>query len=71
MLGGYLEFFMNPSIADTYLSLREELDELIQNKVSKTWMGSISLFFLNLQISTIFHRYLLESFTYIYIYIFF
>ncbi|XP_042981852.1 DExH-box ATP-dependent RNA helicase DExH5, mitochondrial isoform X3 [Carya illinoinensis] len=33
MLGGYLEFFMNPSIADMYLSLREELDELIQNKL--------------------------------------
>lgn len=60
MLGGYLEFFMNPSIADMYLSLREELDELIQNKVSKTWVGSISLFFLNLWIPSIFHQFLLE-----------
>jgi hypothetical protein len=35
MLGGYLEFFMNPALADMYQSLRRELDELIQNKVSK------------------------------------
>jgi hypothetical protein len=35
MLGGYLEFFMNPSLADMYQSLRKELDELIQKKVSK------------------------------------
>jgi hypothetical protein len=35
MLGGYLEFFMNPSLADMYRSLRKELDELIQEKVSK------------------------------------
>ena len=33
MLGGYLEFFMKPSLAYTYLSLKRELDELIQNKV--------------------------------------
>lgn len=34
MLGGYLEFFMKPTLAETYLSLKRELDELIQNKVS-------------------------------------
>jgi hypothetical protein len=33
MLGGYLEFFMKPALADTYISLRRELEELIQNKV--------------------------------------
>lgn len=33
MLGGYLEFFMNPALADMYQSLRRELDELIQNKL--------------------------------------
>ncbi|XVF84733.1 hypothetical protein PTKIN_Ptkin17bG0061900 [Pterospermum kingtungense] len=33
MLGGYLEFFMQPAIAETYLSLRREFDELIQNKL--------------------------------------
>ncbi|XP_062145221.1 DExH-box ATP-dependent RNA helicase DExH5, mitochondrial [Alnus glutinosa] len=33
MLGGYLEFFMNPSLADMYQSLRKELDELIQKKL--------------------------------------
>lgn len=35
MLGGYLEFFMKPAIAEMYQSLRRELDELIQNKVSE------------------------------------
>ncbi|KAE8077239.1 hypothetical protein FH972_015819 [Carpinus fangiana] len=33
MLGGYLEFFMNPSLADMYQSLGKELDELIQEKL--------------------------------------
>lgn len=33
MLGGYLEFFMNPALADTYLRLKKELEELIQKKV--------------------------------------
>uniref|UniRef100_A0A2N9I0C5 T-complex protein 1 subunit delta n=1 Tax=Fagus sylvatica TaxID=28930 RepID=A0A2N9I0C5_FAGSY len=33
MLGGYLEFFMKPALADTYISLRRELEELIQNKL--------------------------------------
>lgn len=34
MLGGYLEFFMSPTIAEMYRSLRRELDELIHTKVS-------------------------------------
>lgn len=34
MLGGYLEFYMDPAIAELYQSLRRELDELIQTKVS-------------------------------------
>ncbi|OMP07854.1 Double-stranded RNA-binding protein [Corchorus olitorius] len=33
MLGGYLEFFMEPAIAERYQSLRREFDELIQNKL--------------------------------------
>ncbi|XWS35012.1 hypothetical protein CRYUN_Cryun21dG0088800 [Craigia yunnanensis] len=33
MLGGYLEFFMQPAIAEKYQSLRREFDELIQNKL--------------------------------------
>ncbi|TQD90674.1 hypothetical protein C1H46_023821 [Malus baccata] len=33
MLGGYLEFFMNPALAETYLCLKRELDELIHNKL--------------------------------------
>lgn len=34
MLGGYLEFFMKPALAVTYLSVKRELEELIQRKVS-------------------------------------
>ncbi|XP_020220553.1 DExH-box ATP-dependent RNA helicase DExH3 [Cajanus cajan] len=33
MLGGYLEFFMKPELAKTYLSLKMELEELIQRKL--------------------------------------
>lgn len=33
MLGGYLEFFMSPSLANTYLSLKRELNELVHKKV--------------------------------------
>uniref|UniRef100_A0A2P2MTV0 Uncharacterized protein MANES_14G109000 n=1 Tax=Rhizophora mucronata TaxID=61149 RepID=A0A2P2MTV0_RHIMU len=33
MLGGYLEFFMKPAVAEMYQSLRRELDELIQSKL--------------------------------------
>ncbi|CAN1796378.1 DExH-box ATP-dependent RNA helicase DExH5, mitochondrial [Linum perenne] len=32
MLGGYLEFFMKPEIAEMYMNLKRELDELIQMK---------------------------------------
>lgn len=34
MLGGYLEFFMKPSLANTLLTLKRELDELTQKKLS-------------------------------------
>ncbi|RZR77501.1 hypothetical protein BHM03_00002613 [Ensete ventricosum] len=34
MLGGYLEFFMNPDLQSTYLNLKRELEELIYFKVS-------------------------------------
>ncbi|KAF4378660.1 hypothetical protein G4B88_021434 [Cannabis sativa] len=33
MLGGYLEFFMKPALAETYIYLKKELDELIQMKL--------------------------------------
>ena len=33
MLGGYLEFFMKPELANTYLRLKGELEELIQKKL--------------------------------------
>lgn len=34
MLGGYLEFFMEPALAQMFQHIKRELDELIQNKVS-------------------------------------
>ncbi|KAG6672948.1 hypothetical protein I3842_16G084700 [Carya illinoinensis] len=33
MLGGYLEFFMKPALADTYISLKRGLEELIRMKL--------------------------------------
>ncbi|KAA0058112.1 DExH-box ATP-dependent RNA helicase DExH3 [Cucumis melo var. makuwa] len=33
MLDGYLEFFMKPALAETYLSLKGELDELVHQKL--------------------------------------
>ncbi|XP_061374553.1 DExH-box ATP-dependent RNA helicase DExH3 [Gastrolobium bilobum] len=33
MLGGYLEFFMKPELAKTYLNLKMELEELIMKKL--------------------------------------
>jgi ATP-dependent RNA helicase DHX36 len=44
MLGGFLEFYMQPSVAEMYQSLRRELDELIQTKVGKRWMGTGFIF---------------------------
>ncbi|KAK6157628.1 hypothetical protein DH2020_011876 [Rehmannia glutinosa] len=41
MLGGYLEFYMDPAIAELYQSLRRELDELIQTKVSTAAVQSM------------------------------
>lgn len=38
MLGGYLEFFMKPALAETYVTLKRELDELIQSKVSEFFL---------------------------------
>ncbi|XP_073223711.1 DExH-box ATP-dependent RNA helicase DExH5, mitochondrial isoform X6 [Cicer arietinum] len=34
MLGGYLEFFMEPTVVDMYQSIRRELDDFIQSKVA-------------------------------------
>ncbi|GFY95630.1 DEA(D/H)-box RNA helicase family protein [Actinidia rufa] len=39
MLGGYLEFFMKPALADTYLRLKKELEELVQKKLFKSQVG--------------------------------
>lgn len=33
MLGGYMELFMKPELATMYLSIKRELDELVQKKV--------------------------------------
>lgn len=44
MMEGYLEFFMKPALADVYLRLKKELEELIQNKLlnTKSDLGSYS-----------------------------
>ena len=34
MMGGYLEFFMKPALADIYVSVKRELEELIHCKVT-------------------------------------
>ncbi|KAJ7943079.1 putative ATP-dependent RNA helicase [Quillaja saponaria] len=39
MLGGYVEFFMKPAIAEIYQTLRRELDALIQKKLLYPRMG--------------------------------
>ncbi|XP_020082069.1 DExH-box ATP-dependent RNA helicase DExH5, mitochondrial-like [Ananas comosus] len=33
MLGGYIDFFMDPSLAECYLNLKEEVDKLVQKKL--------------------------------------
>jgi hypothetical protein len=33
MLNGYIDLFMDPSLAECYVQLKEELDKLIQKKV--------------------------------------
>ena len=35
MLDGYVDFFMDPNLADCYVKLKEELDKLLQKKVSR------------------------------------
>jgi len=35
MLDGYVDFFMDPNLADSYVKLKEELNKLIQKKVSR------------------------------------
>ncbi|ESW14977.1 hypothetical protein PHAVU_007G033900 [Phaseolus vulgaris] len=39
MLGGYLEFFVDPSVVDLYQSIRRELDAFIQSKLLFPRMG--------------------------------
>lgn len=34
MLGGYIDFFMDPSLAESFVNLKQELDQLLQKKVS-------------------------------------
>lgn len=34
MLEGYIDFFMDPSLAECYWKLKEEFDKLLQKKVS-------------------------------------
>lgn len=46
MLGGYLEFFMQPAVAEMYQSLRRQLDKLIQTKVMLDG-NSFTYFYIN------------------------
>ncbi|OIW15110.1 hypothetical protein TanjilG_08597 [Lupinus angustifolius] len=39
MLGGYLEFFMEPTVADMYQSIRQKLADCIQSKLLFPMMG--------------------------------
>ncbi|KAL2324155.1 hypothetical protein Fmac_023213 [Flemingia macrophylla] len=39
MLGGYLEFFMEPTVAEMYQSIKRELDNFIQSKLLYPRMG--------------------------------
>lgn len=34
MLDGYIDFFMDPNLADSYIKLKEELNKLLQKKAS-------------------------------------
>jgi ATP-dependent RNA helicase DHX36 len=34
MLDGYIDLFMDPSLSECYLQLKEELDKLVHKKVS-------------------------------------
>lgn len=34
MLEGYVDFFMDPSLAECYVNLKDELDKLLQKKVN-------------------------------------
>lgn len=43
MLGGYLEFFMSSATAEMFQTLRRELDELIQTKVSEKGRAATSV----------------------------
>ncbi|XP_021749282.1 DExH-box ATP-dependent RNA helicase DExH5, mitochondrial-like isoform X1 [Chenopodium quinoa] len=40
MLGGYLEFFMKPMMAETYLNLKRELEDFIQLKLQNPRMDT-------------------------------
>lgn len=41
MLGGYLEFFMKPGMAETYLNLKRELEDFIQLKLLNPKMDTL------------------------------
>lgn len=52
MLQGYIDFFMDSTLAECYLKLKEELDGLIQKKVKEYfYMHSYDAFFYILEIT--------------------
>ena len=43
MLEGYIEFFMDPSLAECYLKLKEEMENLLRKKVNFLLVLTFSL----------------------------
>lgn len=46
MLEGYVDFFMDPSLAECYVKLKEELDTLLQKKVFLILPDALFILFL-------------------------
>lgn len=51
MLEGYVDFFMDPNLAECYSKLKEELDKLVQKKVRKETRGTSQEYFVMLAFS--------------------
>lgn len=56
MLGGYMELFMKPELATMYLSIKRELEELVQKKV---YIWSIIVY--SSQVFTVNQTFMLSS----------
>lgn len=47
MLEGYVDFFMDPSLAECYTKLKEELDKLIKKKVRNSLTSATCCIYCN------------------------